>query len=185
MSNIQTLKALALGRKMPSVIYLGQAEDNIIDSLLDLSNNIESNLDVSIERRFENPLPRSETDDYSVLNGKYTQKNIDQSVDLGNILNTFEDIHNVRFGVLGVGNSVPFHLDDPFTYRLLVMLQGMHVWQDETQKVTMSEGDIFWVNGCYKHSVHNIGDIDRIALLAKMPITEKNTYELLRTRTQG
>ena len=62
------------------------------------------------------------------------------------------------------------------------LLKGTHNFSANNNTVTMSEGQVWFVNSAYHHSVYNNNDKTRIAILGKMEVNEHNTG-LLRTRT--
>jgi quercetin dioxygenase-like cupin family protein len=179
MTDIQTLRAYAKGRSLPGVIYLGNVSDDWIETVLEFSKSIPDNIDYSISNRTDIPGEH----DYSLLNGNYTQKNVLGDMVLDKIFDKFEDIYNIRFAILKPNQEVPTHLDSPYAYRLICVLEGSHDYIFDNKKIEMTKAQLYFVNGCIKHSVKNNNSYDRIAILAKMPITEKNTNELLRTRT--
>jgi mannose-6-phosphate isomerase-like protein (cupin superfamily) len=182
MTDIKILREYAKNRKLPRFIHLGKFSEDWRQYALDIINTTEDSSDYSLQNRLKS-LPGSETDDYSVLDGKYLQKNVFEKMRLPDCLAQFEDIYNFRFAVLEPNAEVPEHLDSPYSYRLISVIEGQHIVWSENHALTMKPGDVYFINGCYKHKVENVTDKQRIAFLAKMPITGHNTYELLRTRT--
>ena len=183
MTDLETLKKFAKCRKLPKIIYLGNTSQEWKDYAINIAENTSDSLDYSIKNRTSSPLPGSKTDDYSVLTSIYSQRNVFDDIDIPECLSDFEDIHNIRFAILKPKSSVPEHLDSPETYRLISVIKGQHDVWSEGEKFPMNEGEVYFINGCFKHKVDNLTDIERVAFLAKMPITGKNTNELLRIRT--
>ena len=178
MTDLKTLKAYAKGKKLPALIHLGNTSTEWLTYILEISKSMPDSLDHSINNRSDVPGEH----DYDVLNGNYTQRNLSGKIELDETFARFEDITNIRFGVLKAGKEIPEHLDSPFLYRLLCVINGSHEFTINNKTTVMSSGEIYFVNGCYKHSVKNTNDYSRHAMLAKLPITEINTNELLRTR---
>tara|TARA_B100000900_G_scaffold185503_1_gene157275 strand:+ start:1604 stop:2146 length:543 start_codon:yes stop_codon:yes gene_type:complete len=178
MKDFATLRAYANGKKLPSVIYLGQAADDWVEYAIKTSNATPDSTEYSVDNRTD--VPGAQEYDYTQL-GNYVQKNVFKEITLDDTLNNFEGIFNIRFAVLDSGKSVPEHVDSPWDYRLLCVLKGTHNFIADNKTTPMFPGEMYFVNGCYRHTVTNDTNKARIAFLAKMPITEKNTNELLRT----
>lgn len=115
-------------------------------------------------------------DDYSYLN-HYDQRHTHGW--LPKVFDVFGDIHDLRYGILKAGKELPPHIDAPDGHRFIAMLKGCHTYLTDTNEVTMSQGEIWFINSSYKHSVINNTDDDRIALLGKF----NNVPELLRTKS--
>lgn len=180
--NINILRQYAKLRKLPGVIKLGILDDNIKSQLIELSVYTQ----ISNHRAAKNRqgIYGVEHDATSPLGKTYNQKHIDNFMIGIDNLNSFKNKTDWRFAELQPSAVIPMHLDDPKTYRFLVMLSGEQIFYTECKKikqVQMYPGDIYFVNPAYKHSVENKNE-KRIALLGKMEINEYNT-ELLRART--
>jgi quercetin dioxygenase-like cupin family protein len=180
MKDFETLRAYAKGKRLPSVIYLGNTKTDWIDYAIQTSIATPDSTDYSVVNRTD--VPGAQEYDYSKL-GNYVQKNVFEEMALDDTLNNFEGIFNIRFAVLDSDKSVPEHVDSPWDYRLLCVLTGTHNFIADNKTTPMFPGEMYFVNGCYRHTVTNNTNKERIAFLAKMPITEKNTNELLRART--
>lgn len=180
MKDFKTLRAYANGKRLPSVIKLGTVQASWIEYAIEISLKTPDSTGYSVSNRTD--VPGAQEYDYTKL-GNYIQKNMFDEIILDNVLNNFEGVFNVRFAILDSGQSIPEHVDSPWDYRLLCVLTGSHDFVSDGQVTQMLPGDMYFVNGCYRHQVTNNTNIERIAFLAKMPITEKNTNELLRART--
>ena len=154
----KTLRQYATLRKLPEVINLG----NIWESERLSVHGVEH--------------------DYSTPAGKtYNQRHIDKFDINLKCLNDFQDMFDWRYAELEKKSNIPEHLDNPFYYRLVVILKGEHEYVTKKNKIMMSEGQVWFVNSAFHHSVHNRTNEKRIALLGKLHINENNT-QLLRVR---
>ena len=178
--DIKTLRQYARLRKLPEVIELGSIDQSLIEDCLELLPSVP----VSNERASEarEGIYGVEHDNTTPLGKTYNQRHIDDFIPeiqcLENYINTYE----WRFAELQPHASIPEHLDDPYSYRFIVMLKGTHNFSANNNTVTMSEGQVWFVNSAYHHSVYNNNDTTRIAILGKMEVNEHNT-RILRTRT--
>jgi hypothetical protein len=177
--NINTLRQYAKLRKLPSTIKLGNIGNKTKTDLLKLSDLAI----VSNERAYENRkgIYGVEHDNTTPLGKTYNQKHIDNFIIGIDCLNDFDNKSEWRFAELDPGSSIPMHLDDPYTYRFLVLLRGSHLFRCDTE-IEMYTNDVYFINPAYKHSVTNNDPINtRIALLGKIEINENNT-RILRAR---
>ena len=180
----QTLLQYARLRKLPEVINLGNIDNNKRVSLLKDVDKTPISNDRAISNRTG---VYGVEHDYSTPAGKtYNQRHIDKLIKLTRLsecLEHFIDIFDWRYAELEKDSSIPEHLDNPFYYRLIVMLKGEHEYSTKKNKITMREGEVWFINSAYHHSVKNITNGKRIALLGKIEINENNT-KLLRDRTR-
>ena len=180
--DIRTLRQYAKLRKLPGLIKLGTLSQKINSDLLKLSTTAEITNNKAVENR--KGIYGVEHDDSTPLGKTYNQKHVDEWIIAIDCLNAFEGKTDWRFAEMDANSSIPMHLDDPYTYRFIVMIEGEHIFYTDCQKyekVNMSKGDVYFVNPAYRHGVENLNQT-RIALLGKMKINEYNT-ELLRTST--
>lgn len=178
--NIKTLRQYAsMRKKFPSVMLLGNIKKSLQDDLLKLSKTTPVSNNRSIDLR--SGVYGVEYDNTSPAGKTYNQKHIDEFIIGIEVLNTFTNKTEWRFAELDGYSDIPMHLDDPYSYRFLIVLEGSHEFETETETVTMLPGDVYFINGAYRHAVHNINPERRIALLGKMEINEHNT-EILRAR---
>jgi len=175
----KTLQQYATLRKLPEVINLG----NIWESERLLFLEFVDETPISNERAIKNRTGTYGVEhDYSTPAGKtYNQRHIDNFDVSIKCLYGFIDMFDWRYAELEKKSTIPEHLDNPFNYRLLIMLKGEHEYKSKKNKVTMSEGQVWFINSAYHHSVINNTNEKRIALLGKMNINENNT-QLLRIR---
>lgn len=182
--DIKTLRQYAKIRKLPEVIKLGTISNKLCSQLFSLSQNTEITNERSVENR--QGTYGVEHDDTSPVGKTYNQKHVDNwGIDI-KCLNNFTKKFDWRFAELAPRGLIPMHLDDPYSYRFLIILYGSHVFriQGESDKeIFMNIGDVYFVNPAYRHSVENLDKQHiRTALLGKIEINEHNT-ELLRTKT--
>ena len=180
-TDIKTLRQYAKLRKLPGLIKLGTLSQKINSDLLKLSITSEVTNDRAVENR--KGIYGVEHNESTPLGKTYNQKHVDESIIGIDCLTAFEGKTDWRFAEMDANSSIPMHLDDPYTYRFIVMIEGEHIFYTDCQKyekVNMSKGDVYFVNPAYKHSVKN-KDTKRIALLGKIEINEYNT-ELLRAK---
>jgi quercetin dioxygenase-like cupin family protein len=182
-NDIKALRQYAKLKKLPGVIKLGTISNELCDQLCNLSKHSEiTNVKAIANRKGTYGV---EHDDTSPAGKTYNQKHIDNwTIDI-ECLNDFEGKYEWRFAELEPQGIIPMHLDDPYSYRFLAVVNGNHTFNLESptdQKIIMNTGDVYFVNSAHKHSVENTAkDLKRIALLGKMEINEHNT-KLLRTR---
>ena len=58
-----------------------------------------------------------------------------------------EGVHDLRFAELGGDEFLPLHLDDPWSLRFLVMLEGSHDFVAEEETIPMYSKQIWFING--------------------------------------
>lgn len=179
--DIKTLRQYAKLKKFPSVIKLGILDSNIRLKLLNLSKITKISNDRAIENR-KNGVYGVEYDNTTPAGKTYNQKHVDNFIIGIDCLNEFTNKTDWRFAELDPNASIPMHLDDPYTYRFLAVIDGSHVFCYDNTELTMSAGDVYFINSAHKHSVKNIDLVNkRIALLGKIEINDYNT-RILRTR---
>ena len=177
--NIKTLRQYATLRKLPPVIKLGTISDNIKNDLLKLFKTTPISNELSSERR--QGIYGVEHDNTTPLGKTYNQRHITDFIIGIDCLNDFINKHEWRFADLQPKSSIPNHLDDPYSYRTNIVLKGEHEFTTNDKTYIMQEGQVWFINSAYHHSVYNNTDDVRIALLGKMDVNEHNT-RLLRTR---
>ncbi len=175
----KTLRQYATLRKLPEVINLGNIWESERLSLLEFVDETPISNDRAIKNRVG---VHGVEHDYSTPAGKtYNQRHIDKFDINLKCLNDFQDMFDWRYAELEKKSNIPEHLDNPFYYRLVVILKGEHEYVTKKNKIMMSEGQVWFVNSAFHHSVHNRTNEKRIALLGKLHINENNT-QLLRVR---
>ena len=85
----------------------------------------------------------------------------------------------MRYGILESKKKIPSHIDAPDGHRFIAVIQGSHVYNTDDLSIEMNEGQVWFINSSYEHSVDNLSYKDRIALLGKF----NDTTKLLRTVT--
>jgi hypothetical protein len=186
-NDIKLLKAYALNRRLPAVIYLGSLPQEWISYANDICKKLPDSSEEMYSERVEKKLKGTELKSYSHVTKNYKQKRIiDESI-FSNIFK-FKNVSHLRFAILDSNSSIDFHLDDPTTYRFIFMVSGSHKYYHENQEesLIMKEGEFWFVNGSFKHSIINDNGFPRIAILGNFEINEYNKNmlnELLRTRT--
>ena len=186
----RTLHQYARLRKLPEVIKLGHLWDSERQFLLDNVLETPISNDRGIKNRVNTRVYGVEHD-YSTPAGKtYNQRHIENfalniyGVKHSNIhcLKSFEDnFFDWRYAELEPQSGIPEHLDDPFTYRLVAMLEGEQIGQFGSVKNPMKAGEVWFLNSAFKHSVYNHTNKKRIALLGRFNINDITT-KLLRDR---
>ena len=179
-TDIKTLRQYARLKKLPEVINLGNIEES---KRLSLLKDVDKT-PISNERAIKNRKGVYGVEhNYLTPAGKtYNQRHIDYfNIDI-ECLKNFIDKSDWRYAELEKKSNIPEHLDNPYYYRLIVMLKGEHEFISKKNKIIMREGEVWFINSAYHHSVYNINKDKRIALLGKMEINENNT-KLLRART--
>ena len=177
---MQTLRQYAKLKKLPGVIKLGNIDTETQQQLLNLFMHTPvSNKTASDNRK---GIYGVEHNDTTPLGKTYNQRHLSNTVTEIGCLKEYINIHEWRFADMQPKSSIPTHLDDPYSYRFIVMLQGKHEFTYNEDCVTMQEKEVWFVNSAYHHSVYNNTDNIRIALLGKIDVNDHNTG-LLRTRT--
>lgn len=174
MKDFRVLKAYAQNRKLPDVIKICNVSETWVNYAYNLAKSLSNTSDAALAQRTDQHIKGTEIDDYASLTKFYNQRYLSQ-IDLPSEVSKIENIHHLRFGVLEANSTIPFHLDEPFTYRLLFMVKGSHVFETEKgNSYIMSPGEVWFVNGSYKHSIKNLSNEERIALLAKFEKSDNN-----------
>lgn len=178
----RTLHQYARLKKLPEVIKLGHLWDSEKQLLLDNVSDTPISNDRGIKNRVNTRVYGVEHD-YSTPAGKtYNQRHIDNFNFHIDCLKSFdEDCFDWRYAEMEPQSGIPEHLDDPFTYRLVVMLEGEQIGQFGSVKITMKAGEVWFLNSAFKHSVYNHTNKKRIALLGRFNINDTTT-KLLRDR---
>jgi len=185
MDDLQTLKAFAQGRKLITFKYLGEANKKWLADMHELYQITTAKKGQDFGGQEWRKTAGDEEIDYVKLLETYEQKYIDHDIELDPILQQFHEIKNLRFATLNHGETLETHLDDPLSKRLLIVIQGTQRTVFETgDDVAMFTGNIYFINGCYKHSIVNTTvKGNRIALLCNFKNNKHNmdiiNYELL------
>lgn len=174
MSDIKTLRAYAEGRKLPAFKLLAVLPDPWIEYAYRVYSKTPISSDRAKEQRERDHILGTTVEGYDTLTEFYNQL-YPNELNYHEAYDMLIGAHHFRFGELKVGHTVPMHLDEPFTLRGLCVIRGQHKFTVETgESVIMNPGELYFVNGCYKHSVENVSDIDRIALLNKFELNDHN-----------
>jgi quercetin dioxygenase-like cupin family protein len=175
MSDIKTLKMYVKNRRLPEVLKLGTVPLDWIASFKSLADSLPNTSDVALHQRVEQNITGTEIVDYDALTEFYNQRYL-TDVELPVEIKKLQGVHHLRFGVLQKGATIPFHLDEPFTLRFLCMVSGTHTFYVETGSAyEMQPGELWFINGSFKHSIKNTSTHDRIVLLGKFEHCEYNT----------
>lgn len=174
MSDIKTLRAYAEGRKLPAFRLIAVLPEPWIEYAYRVYSKTPISSDYAKEQRERDHILGTSVEEYDTLTEFYNQLYPDNIV-IHEAYDTLVGAHHFRFGELKVGHTIPTHIDEPFTLRGLCVIKGQHKFTSETgDSVIMNPGELYFVNGCYKHSVENTSDTDRIALLNKFTLNEQN-----------
>ena len=179
-----TLRQYARLKKLPEVIKLGHLWDSEKQFLLDDVSDTPISNDRGIKNRVNTRVYGVEHD-YSTPAGKtYNQRHIDNFNFQIDCLKSFEDnFFDWRYAEMEPQSGIPEHLDDPFTYRLVVMLEGEQIGQFGSVKNPMKAGEVWFLNSAFKHSVYSHTNKQRIAKIGRFNINDTTT-KLLRDRTR-
>jgi hypothetical protein len=174
MNDIKTLKAYVNGRKLPAFLLLGKVKKEWVDYAYSVYVNTPISSNYAKYQREKDGIKGTTVEAFDELTTYYNQLYTNE-LTLPNEYNILSGIHHLRFGKLEANSTIPFHLDEPFTLRCLCVIEGCHTFMSETgESVIMKPGELYFVNGCYKHSVRNSDTTVRIALLGKYPVTNAN-----------
>jgi hypothetical protein len=174
MADINTLKLYAKNRKLPEVVKLGAVPAEWISYANALANALSNTSDQALQQREEMNVAGTEIEDYAGLTKFYNQRYL-KDMTLPNEITRLEGVHHLRFGVLNEGAVIPSHIDEPYTLRFICMVAGSHKYHTESGLIyQMGVGDLWFINGSYKHSIENITPGTRIALLGKFDNSEYN-----------
>lgn len=182
MSDIKTLKLYAKNRKLPVAVRLSVISKDWIVQTQKFVNRLSNTSDIALDQRTKQNVYGTEIVDYDSLTEYYNQRYFTE-LDLPNEITQLIGVHHLRFGILEQGATIPFHLDEPYNFRFICMIQGTHKYHSETgESYDMHEGELWYINGSFKHSIENTSSGVRIALLGKFPPTDDNLrliHELL------
>jgi aspartyl/asparaginyl beta-hydroxylase (cupin superfamily) len=175
MSDIKTLKMYAKSKKLPQAVKLGTVALDWLDHAQTIATSAPNTNEQALNQRIEQNITGTEIVNYDQLTEFYNQRYIN-SIELPSEINMLQGVHHLRFGVLEEGKTIPFHLDEPYTLRFVCMIVGSHKFKFETgSEYLMKKGELWFINGSYKHSVENTFSGTRIALLGKFEHCEYNT----------
>lgn len=181
MGDFKTLKLYAQNKKLPKVVKLGIVHDSWLKYAYQYASGLKNTSDFALEQRSALNIKGTEVDDYESLTGFYNQRYV-SNISLPEEVKKLEGVHHLRFGVLERNGTIPFHLDEPYTLRFICMIHGTHRYHVETgETYDMAAGELWYINGSYKHSIENTSEHQRIALLGKFERNDNNINELLRT----
>lgn len=175
MKDIKKLRAYVKGKKLPKYKFLGKANSKWLNDMRIFNMSISDTYDPG---KYRKEIEGLEISTYDKLLTYYAQKqNI--TVELDIILQQFEGISHQRFAILKKYKTLPMHLDNPNTLRLVSIIHGSQTLLfEDNDAIDMSTGDIYFLNGCYKHSVINKINTDRIAFLCNCSNNEYNKTRL-------
>ena len=175
MSDIKTLRMYAKSKKLPQAVKLGDVPYEWVKYAQNVATAAPNTSEHALNQRTEKNIAGTEIVNYNQLTEFYNQRYID-NIELPNKIKELQGVHHLRFGVLEEGKTIPFHLDEPYTLRFVCVITGSHKSKFETgSEYLMKEGELWFINGSYKHSVENTFGGTRIALLGKFEHCEYNT----------
>ena len=169
MEKMKTLRQYAKAKKLPLVKHMGNVDGEWVDYALGICDQSKITTEKTIEGRtvYGTELPE-ERDDI-----QYEQKHIND-MSLPDTITKMEGVHDLRFAELGGDEFLPLHLDDPWSLRFLVMLEGSHDFIAEEETIPMYSKQVWFINGSYLHGVKNHSNKTRTALLGKWSFNEEN-----------
>jgi quercetin dioxygenase-like cupin family protein len=168
------LRLYAKNRKLPAAVKLGTISKDWIEYARIFSSKIANTSDAALSQRNKKNIYGTEIENYDSLTKFYNQRYFD-NIDLPKEITQLNNVHHLRFGVLDFDKTLPFHLDEPYNLRFICIIQGSHDYYSEKGELyQMTEGELWFINGSFKHSVKNTSAGNRIALLGKFPPDDKN-----------
>lgn len=174
MTDMKTLKLYAQNRKLPEAVKLGTVPETWLTYAYTLARDLENTSDAALIQRQQKGVAGTEIEGYDALTEFYNQRYISRMI-LPNPIERLEGVHHLRFGVLEKDGVIPFHLDEPYTLRFICMIHGTHKFHVEDGKTyEMNPGELWFVNGSFKHSVENTSNGTRFALLGKFARNDIN-----------
>lgn len=175
MSDIKTLRMYAKSKQLPQAVKLGIVPQEWVEYAQNVASTAPDTSKQALDQRIEKNITGTEIVNYDQLTEFYNQRYI-TDIKLPDEINLLRGVHHLRFGVLDQGKIIPFHLDEPYTLRFVCMITGSHKFKFETGlEYLMQQGELWFINGSYKHSVENTFNGTRIALLGKFEHCEYNT----------
>lgn len=173
-SDIKTLRAYAEGRKLPTFKLLAELPTSWIEYAYDVYTKTPVSSDLARNARESAGILGTRVDEYDSLTEYYNQSCVDQ-ISLDESYNTLSGAYNFRFGSLKHNSVIPMHIDEPFSIRGICVIRGSHKFTFENGDVIeMFPGELYFINGCYRHSVENTSPADRVALLNNFTLNEHN-----------
>lgn len=180
------LKQHAINRKLLPCNYVGMISESVCKELLTTFYNLNSSFEqIGQERaltgvddigdgvlidnvkwgQYDNVV-----DVYNGLKGFYDQKLL-MNANLGIVFD--DDISSTtKLAELHPNSSLPWHFDDPYYMRFIIVLEGEHNLYYENRKnihikEPMGPRQVWALNPSWKHKVENVTNKTRIALLGK------------------
>ena len=161
-------KQLVINRKLPKYKFIDNLSMEFI--LTGLADCEDKHSTISVTKKKNHFI-----DNYEVLE-HYDQKHT--NLKLPSVFDVFDEIHDLRYGILEPNKVIPSHIDAPDGHRFIAMLKGKHTYVTDNEHIEMNQGELWFINSSFEHSIIN-SSTRRIALLGKF----KDVNELLRTRT--
>lgn len=173
--NIKILKLYAKNRRFPGYIFLGNLKKEWLDYSNALCKSLTDTSKKFYEERALTGIKGTELEtDYKKITSNYKQKEI-INVNIPEPLIKFEYISHLRFALLDENSKIEYHLDDPRYFRFICIIQGSNVFHCEKhESIIMKEGEVWFINGSYRHMIDNCFQIKRIAMLGNFEITDNN-----------
>jgi hypothetical protein len=159
---------------LPVAVKLSTISNDWLEYAKKFANELENTSEVALSQRTEKNIYGTDIEDYSSLIAYYNQRYF-TDLKLPEEISRIEEVHHLRFGVLEPNATIPFHLDEPYNLRFICLIQGSHIFYTENNlSYEMVPGELWYINGSFKHSVKNTSTDIRIALLGKFPPTVEN-----------
>lgn len=189
------LKQHAINRRLRPCSYVGMIPENNCEELLAEFHNLRSSFkQIGQERALTgvddvgdgvlignvNWGPYDNiVDVYNGLKGFYDQKLL-MNANLGIVFDD-EISSTTKFAELHPDSSLPWHFDDPYYMRFIIVLEGEHNLYYENRKNEhikkhMGSRQVWALNPSWKHKVENVTNKTRISLLGKYLNGTKSLY---------
>lgn len=174
MQDVKTLRLYAQNRKLPNAVKIGTVSESWLTYAYTIARDLENTSDGALDQRTALGIKGTEVEGYDKLTEFYNQRYISKLI-LPNEIERLEGVHHLRFGVLDKGGTIPFHLDEPYTLRFICMIHGTHKFHvEDGSSYDMSPGELWFINGSYKHSIENTSPGTRFSLLGKFARNDTN-----------
>lgn len=174
MDDVRTLKLYAKNRKLPLAVNLGIISDEWVKYAQNVASDLNNTSDIALAQRVGMDVKGTSVENYESLVEIYNQRYC-SNLSLPPEIEKLDGVCHLRFGVLETDGVIPYHLDEPYTLRFICIVQGSHKFHFENSNTfEMKVGELWYINGSYKHSVENTSGNTRIALLGKFANNETN-----------
>lgn len=200
------LRKLAEVRHRPAAVKIGTLPRDLVLALHQHweDHNHELDFAAQLQSRKDRGLPiegAAEIEDtYSQLRLQYPKKGLDPKDTksftvpanaelVQRLLAITGAFYMARISALEPGAHVPEHIDDPEQIRVLAHVSGDHQFnitdKSGPRSIEMKQGELWFLNSAWPHSVHNSDDHVRLTLLLNMETLPVQVENLMRERADA